>query len=183
MYDICGTVYAVCWIVPRPGMAGFLRRYQEWFNVILWTSRTERTLAIIVRACNKRDLFPGDFAKELEPDVVYRLPTVREHHRDGFLRFESIRVMYNHNIHEFKDVLILDDLVQKNSSNHPYQAVHPRSFDPMKTAKKDDNYLHSVLLTVLNKFRFHRQDVMSFVEANWDATQAQEPFSSLAVHW
>ncbi|KAL3681667.1 hypothetical protein R1sor_024623 [Riccia sorocarpa] len=36
----------------------------------------------------------------------------------------------------------------------------------MKTVKKDDNYLSSVLLPVLDKLRFHREDVTSFVEAN-----------------
>ncbi|KAL3679128.1 hypothetical protein R1sor_022084 [Riccia sorocarpa] len=56
-YDVVGTAYAACWFIPRPGMAGFLRRCLEWFNVILWTSRTERNLAVIVRAC--RILFVG----------------------------------------------------------------------------------------------------------------------------
>ncbi|KAL3677070.1 hypothetical protein R1sor_027018 [Riccia sorocarpa] len=56
-------------------------------------------------------------------------------------------------------------------------------YDPMKTTKKDDNYLHSVLLPVLEKFRFHLHDVMSFVDANWEPAQAKEPISSLAVYW
>ncbi|KAL3693871.1 hypothetical protein R1sor_007522 [Riccia sorocarpa] len=171
-YDVCGTAYAACWFIPRPGMAGFLRRCLEWFNVILWTSRTERNLAVIVRACNKRGLFPGNFQKE----------TAREHHKDGVLRCKSISVLYDQSICE-RDVLLLDDSVQKNSTNHPYQALHPRTFDPMKTAKKDDNYLNSVLLPVLDKLRFHREDVMSFVEANWQAAQAQEPFGKLAAYW
>ncbi|KAL3697826.1 hypothetical protein R1sor_011902 [Riccia sorocarpa] len=53
----------------------------------------------------------------------------------------------------------------------------------MKTAKKDDNYLNSVLLPFLDKLRFHREDVMSFVKANWQAAQAQEPFGKLAAYW
>ncbi|KAL3691283.1 hypothetical protein R1sor_004934 [Riccia sorocarpa] len=101
--------------------------------------------------------------------------TTREHHKDGVLRCKSIAVLYDHSICD-RDVLLLDDSVQKNSTNHPYQALHPRTFDPMKTAKKDDNYLNSVLLPVLDKLRFHRGDMMSFVEANWQAVQAQEPF-------
>ncbi|KAL3678310.1 hypothetical protein R1sor_021266 [Riccia sorocarpa] len=51
----------------------------------------------------------------------------------------------------------------------------------MKTAKKDDNYLSSVLLPVLDKLRFHREYVRSFVEANWQAAQAQEPFEKLTA--
>ncbi|KAL3685976.1 hypothetical protein R1sor_003998 [Riccia sorocarpa] len=125
-YEVCETAYAVYWFIPRPGMAGFLRRCLQWFNVILWTSRTERNMAVLVRACNKRGLFPGNFQKE---------------------------------------------------------ALHPRTFDPMKTAKKDDNYLSSVLLPVLDKLRFHREDVTSFVEVNWQAAQAQEPFGKLAAYW
>ncbi|KAL3679705.1 hypothetical protein R1sor_022661 [Riccia sorocarpa] len=95
-YDVCGTAYAACWFIPRPGMAGFLCRCLEWFNVVLWTSHTERNLTVLVRACNKRGLFPGNFTKE---------------------------------------------------------------------------------------FRFHREDVMSFVEANWQAAQAQDPFEKLAAYW
>ncbi|KAL3685289.1 hypothetical protein R1sor_003311 [Riccia sorocarpa] len=91
-------------------------------------------------------------------------------------------VLYDHSICEH-DVLILDNSVQKNSTNHPSQALHPHTFDHMKTAKKDDNYLNSVLLHVLDKFRFHRQDVMSFVEANWQAAQAQEPFGKITTYW
>ncbi|KAL3687145.1 hypothetical protein R1sor_013454 [Riccia sorocarpa] len=168
-YDVCGTAYTA---MPRPGMAGFLRRCLEWFNVVLWTSCTERNLAVIVRACNKRGLFTENFQKE----------TAREHHKDGVLCCNSISVLYDHSICE-RDVLMLDDSVQKNSTNHPYQALHPRTFDSMKTAKKDDNYLNSVVLPVLDKFRFHRHDVMSFVEANWQAAQAQEPFGKLAAFW
>ncbi|KAL3682375.1 hypothetical protein R1sor_000397 [Riccia sorocarpa] len=139
-------------------MAGFLRRCLEWFNIVLWTFRTERNLAVLVRACNKCGMFPGNFTKK------------------------SISVLYDHSICE-QDVLMLDDSMQKNSTNHPYQALHSRTFDPMKTAKKDDNYLNSVLLLVLDKFRFHRQDMMSFVEANWQVTQVQEPFGKLAAYW
>ncbi|KAL3679716.1 hypothetical protein R1sor_022672 [Riccia sorocarpa] len=156
-YDVCGTAYVACWFIPRPGMAGFLRRCLEWFNVILWTSRTERNLAVLVRACTKRGMFPGNFQNDHGCTI-------------------------DHSICE-RDVLLLDDSVQKNSTNHPYQALHPRTFDPMKTAKKDDNYLSSVLLPVLDKLRFHREDVTSFVEANWQAVQAQEPFGKLAAYW
>ncbi|KAL3676875.1 hypothetical protein R1sor_026823 [Riccia sorocarpa] len=155
-------------------MAGFLRRCLEWFNVILWTSRTERNPAVLVRACNKRGLFLGNFQKE-----CVSFQTAREHHKDGVLRCKSISVLYDHSICE-RDVLLLDDSVQKN---HPYQALHPRTFDPMKTVKKDDNYLSSVLLPVLDKLRFHREDVTSFVEANWQAAQAQEPFGKLVAYW
>ncbi|KAL3679926.1 hypothetical protein R1sor_022882 [Riccia sorocarpa] len=81
------------------------------------------------------------------------------------------------------DVFILDDSVQKNLTNHIYQALHPRTFDRMKTAKKDDNYLNSVLLLVLDEFRFHRHDMMSFVEANWQPAQAQEPFGKMTAYW
>ncbi|KAL3679947.1 hypothetical protein R1sor_022903 [Riccia sorocarpa] len=185
-YDVCETAYAACWFIPRPGMAGFLRHCLEWFNVILWTSRTERNLAVLVRACNKRGLFPGNFQKEIkhswsQPQCV-SFQTAREHHKDGVLRCKSISVLYDHSICE-RDVLLLDDSVLKNCTNHPYQALHPRTFDPMKTAKKDDNYLSSVLLPVLDKLRFHREDVTSFVEANWQAAQAQEPFGKLAAYW
>ncbi|KAL3697635.1 hypothetical protein R1sor_011711 [Riccia sorocarpa] len=185
-YDVCGTAYAACWFIPRPGMAGFLRRCLEWFHVILWTSRTERNLAVLVRACTKRGLFPGNFQKEIKHSwsqpQCESFQTARENHKDGVLRCKSMSVLYDHSICE-RDVLLLDDSVQKNSTNHPYQALHPRTFDPMKTAKKDDNYLSSVLLPVLDKLRFHQEDVTSFVEANWQAPQAQEPFGKLAAYW
>ncbi|KAL3702073.1 hypothetical protein R1sor_020095 [Riccia sorocarpa] len=186
VYDVCGTAYAVLWFIPRPDMAGFLCRCVEWFNVILWTSRTERNLVVIVRVCNKRGLFPGNFQKEIKHSwsqtQCVSFQTAREHHKDGVLRCKSIFVLYDHSICE-RHVLLLDDSVQKNSTNHPYQALHPRTFDPMKTAKKDDNYLNFVQLPVLNKLRFHREDMMSFVEANWQAAQAQEPFGKLTAYW
>ncbi|KAL3684489.1 hypothetical protein R1sor_002511 [Riccia sorocarpa] len=158
----------------------------KWFNVILWTSRTERNLAVIVRACNKRGMFPRNFQREIKHSwsqtQCMSFQTAREHHKDGVLRCKSISVLYDHSICE-RDVLMLDDSVQKNSTNHPYQALHPHTFDPMKTAKKDDNYLNSVLLPVLDKFKFHRQDVMSFVEANWQTAQSQETFGKSAAYW
>ncbi|KAL3681672.1 hypothetical protein R1sor_024628 [Riccia sorocarpa] len=29
-YDVCGTAYDACWVIPRPGMAGFLRPEKDW---------------------------------------------------------------------------------------------------------------------------------------------------------
>ncbi|KAL3695617.1 hypothetical protein R1sor_009693 [Riccia sorocarpa] len=81
--------------------------------------------------------------------------TAREQHKDGFLRCKSVQVLYDFGICT-KDVIIIDDSVQKNSPNHPFQAVHPRPFDPFQTAKKDENYLTKVLQPFLDKFRGHR---------------------------
>ncbi|KAL3700849.1 hypothetical protein R1sor_018871 [Riccia sorocarpa] len=81
--------------------------------------------------------------------------TAREQHKDNFLRCKSVQVLYDFGICT-KDVIIIDDTVQKNSPNHPFQAVHPRPFDPFKTAKKDENYLSTVLQPFLDKFRGHK---------------------------
>ncbi|KAL3700145.1 hypothetical protein R1sor_018167 [Riccia sorocarpa] len=91
--------------------------------------------------------------------------TAREQHKDGFLQCKSVQVLYDFGICT-KDVIIIDDSVQKNLPNHPFQAVHPRPFDPFKTAKKDENYLSMVLQPFLDKFRGHRGDGISYVQAN-----------------
>ncbi|KAL3681291.1 hypothetical protein R1sor_024247 [Riccia sorocarpa] len=108
--------------------------------------------------------------------------TAREQHKDSFLRCKSVHVLYDFGICT-KDVIIIDDTVQKNSPNHPFQAVHPRPFDPFKTAKKDENYLSTVLQPFLDKFRGHKGDGISYVQANWQAAQAQDPIVSLAGYW
>ncbi|KAL3683232.1 hypothetical protein R1sor_001254 [Riccia sorocarpa] len=104
-----------------------------------------------------------------------------EQHKDGFLRCKSVQVLYDFGICT-KDVIIIDDTVQKNSPNHPFQAVHSRPFDPFKTAKKDENYLSLVLQPFLDKFRGHKGDGISYVQANWQAAQAQDPIASLAEY-
>ncbi|KAL3690093.1 hypothetical protein R1sor_016402 [Riccia sorocarpa] len=63
------------------------------------------------------------------------------------------------------------------------QAVHPSPFDPFKTAKKDENYLGMVLQPFLDKFRGHKGDGISYVQANWQAAQAQDPIAGLAGYW
>ncbi|KAL3681027.1 hypothetical protein R1sor_023983 [Riccia sorocarpa] len=108
--------------------------------------------------------------------------TAREQHKDGFLRCKSVQVLYDFGICT-KDVINIDDSVQKNSPNHPFQAVHPRPFDPLQTAKKDENYLTKVLQPFLDKFRGHRGDGISYVEANWHQAQAQDPIACLANYW
>ncbi|KAL3677687.1 hypothetical protein R1sor_020643 [Riccia sorocarpa] len=108
--------------------------------------------------------------------------TAKEQHKDGFLRCKSVQVMYDFGICT-KDVIIIDDSVQKNSPNHPFQAVHPLPFDPFQTAKKDENYLTKVLQPFLDKFRGHRGDGLSYVEANWHHAQAQDPIACLANYW
>ncbi|KAL3701308.1 hypothetical protein R1sor_019330 [Riccia sorocarpa] len=82
--------------------------------------------------------------------------TAMEQHKDGFLRCKSVHVLYDFGICT-KDVIIIDDSVQKNSPNHPFQAVHPRPFDPFQTAKKDEHYLTKA--------------------------QAQDPIACLANYW
>ncbi|KAL3697284.1 hypothetical protein R1sor_011360 [Riccia sorocarpa] len=108
--------------------------------------------------------------------------TAREQHKDGFLRCKSVQVLYDNGICT-KDVIIIDDSVQKNSPNHPFQAVHPRPFDPFQTAKKDENYLTKVLQPFLDKFMGHSGDGISYVEANWQQAQAQDPIACLANYW
>ncbi|KAL3693880.1 hypothetical protein R1sor_007531 [Riccia sorocarpa] len=108
--------------------------------------------------------------------------TAREQHKDDFLRCKSVHVLYDFGICT-KDVIIIDDTVQKNSPNHPFQTVHPRLFDPFKTAKKDENYLSMVLQPSLDKFRGHKGDGISYMQANWKAAQSQDPIVSLAGYW
>ncbi|KAL3701024.1 hypothetical protein R1sor_019046 [Riccia sorocarpa] len=108
--------------------------------------------------------------------------TAREQHKDGFLRCKSVQVLYDFGICT-KDVIIIDDTVQKNLPNYPFQAVHPRPFDPFKTAKKDENYLSMVLQPFLDKFRGHKGDGISYVQTNWQAAQAQDLIASLAGYW
>ncbi|KAL3698600.1 hypothetical protein R1sor_012676 [Riccia sorocarpa] len=57
--------------------------------------------------------------------------------------------------------------------------------DMMKKVRQSEQGLplRNVLLPVLDKLRFHRHDVRSFVEANWQTAQAQEPFGRLAGYW
>ncbi|KAL3677213.1 hypothetical protein R1sor_027161 [Riccia sorocarpa] len=57
--------------------------------------------------------------------------------------------------------------------------------DMMKKVRQSEQGLplRNVLLHVLDKLRFHRQDVRSFVEANWQTAQAQEPSGRLAGYW
>ncbi|KAL3701351.1 hypothetical protein R1sor_019373 [Riccia sorocarpa] len=114
--------------------------------------------------------------------VSQQAETAREQHKDGFLRCKSVHVLYDNGICT-KDVIIIDDSVQKNSPNHPFQAVHPRPFDPFKTAKKDENYLTKVLQPFLDKFRGHWGDGISYVEANWQQVQGQDPIACLANYW
>ncbi|KAL3701894.1 hypothetical protein R1sor_019916 [Riccia sorocarpa] len=52
-----------------------------------------------------------------------------------------------------------------------------------ETAKKDENYLTKVLQPFLDKFRGHRGDGLSYVEANWQQAQAQDPIACLANYW
>ncbi|KAL3681684.1 hypothetical protein R1sor_024640 [Riccia sorocarpa] len=108
--------------------------------------------------------------------------TAKEQRKDGFLRCKSVQVLYDNGICT-KDVIIIDDSVQKNSPNHPFHAVHPRPFDPFQTAKKDENYLTKVLQPFLDKFRGHRGDGISYVEAKWQQAQAQDPIACLANYW
>ncbi|KAL3679875.1 hypothetical protein R1sor_022831 [Riccia sorocarpa] len=108
--------------------------------------------------------------------------TAREQDKDGFLRCKSVHVLYDNGICT-KDIIIIDDSVQKNLPNHPFKAVHPRPFDPFQTAKKDENYLQKVLQPFLDKFRGHRGDGISYVEANWQQAQAQDPIACLANYW
>ncbi|KAL3694425.1 hypothetical protein R1sor_008076 [Riccia sorocarpa] len=186
-YDIVPTSYAKTWFVPRPGMAGFLRRCMEWFNVIIWTSRHDRNLVVIIKKCDALGFFPTDFKRkanrtQLESENCTAYQTAREQHKDGFLRCKSVQVLYDFGICT-KDVIIIDDSVQKNTPNHPFQAVHPRPFDPFQNAKKDENYLTKMLQPFLDKFRGHRGDGISYVKANWDQAQAQDPIACLANYW
>ncbi|KAL3680400.1 hypothetical protein R1sor_023356 [Riccia sorocarpa] len=153
-YDIVPTSYAKTWFVPRPGMAGFLRRCMEWFNI----------------------------AHNWSHEHCTAYQTAKGQHKDGFLRCNSVHVLYDFCICT-KDVIIIDDFVQKNSPNHPFQAVHPRPFEPFQTAKKDENYLNKVLQPFLDKFRGHRVDGISYVEANWHQAQGQDPIACLANYW
>ncbi|KAL3699212.1 hypothetical protein R1sor_017234 [Riccia sorocarpa] len=56
-----------------------------------------------------------------EQCIAYQ--TVKEQHKDGFLRCKSVQVLYDFGICT-KDVIIIDDTVQKNSPNHPFQAAN-----------------------------------------------------------
>ncbi|KAL3701444.1 hypothetical protein R1sor_019466 [Riccia sorocarpa] len=158
----------------------------EWFNVIIWTSRQERNLAVILKKCDLMGFLPTDFKRKIahswsqEHCTTYQ--TAWEQHKDGLMRCKSVQVLYDNGICT-KDVIIIDNSVQKNSPNHPFQAVHPRPFDPFHTAKKDENYLTMVLQPFLDKFRGHKGDGISYVEANWQQVQGQDPIACLANYW
>ncbi|KAL3681943.1 hypothetical protein R1sor_024899 [Riccia sorocarpa] len=95
--------------------------------------------------------------------TAYQITT--EQHKDGFLRCKSVQVLYDFGICT-KEVIVIDDTVQKISPNHPFQAVHPRLFNAFKTAKNDENYLSKVLQPFLDKFRGNKGDDISYVQAN-----------------
>ncbi|KAL3691502.1 hypothetical protein R1sor_005153 [Riccia sorocarpa] len=63
-YDILSTAYAKTWFIPRPGLGGFLRRCMEWFNVIFWTSRQDRNMAVLLKKCDQMGFFPSELKKK-----------------------------------------------------------------------------------------------------------------------
>ncbi|KAL3678066.1 hypothetical protein R1sor_021022 [Riccia sorocarpa] len=197
-YDILST--AKTWFVPRPGLGGFLKRCMEWFNVILCTFRQDRNMAVLLKKCDQMGFFPSELKKkanipeltrtQLESGALHNIPD-----RQGAAqrrlstmqkRTGAPKVAKAYRCTDgicTKDVIIIDDIVQKNSPNHSFQTVHPRPFDPFKTAKKDENYLGMVLHPFLDKFRGHKGDIISYVQANWQTAQAQDPIASLVGYW
>ncbi|KAL3686959.1 hypothetical protein R1sor_013268 [Riccia sorocarpa] len=161
-YDILNTAYARTWFVPRPGLGGFLRRCLERFNVILWTSRQDKNMAVLLKKYDQMAFFPSDSHTAGVRSIAQHTRPPRSSTKTAFC---DAKVLYDFGICT-KDVIIIDDTVQKNSPNHPFQAVHPRPFDPFKTVKKDENYLSMVLQPFMDKFRGHNGDGISYVQAN-----------------
>ncbi|KAL3690504.1 hypothetical protein R1sor_016813 [Riccia sorocarpa] len=120
----------------------------------------------------------------LESRAVHNIPGCQGVAQGRLSAMQKRTVLYDSGICT-KDVIIIDDSVQKNLPNHMhlFQAVHRRPFDPFKTAKKDENYLRMMLQPFLDKFKDHKRDGISYVQANWQQTQGQDLITSLAGYW
>ncbi|KAL3676291.1 hypothetical protein R1sor_026239 [Riccia sorocarpa] len=104
-------------------------------NLLLWSSRKGDNLTVIIRDMETRKLIPNLMNTKCvaiwAQEECEAHHTSREDHKGGVLYAKPLDKMYELNV-STRMVLMVDDSVEKNSTNHPHQAVHPPTFDPFK---------------------------------------------------
>ncbi|KAL3700912.1 hypothetical protein R1sor_018934 [Riccia sorocarpa] len=133
----------------------FLLRCVTNFHVILWSNRRAENLDAILKEAVTKKFIPFILKEKCRAiwaqEQCEAYHTHREDHKGGVLYAKPLDKLYELNL-STKSVLMVDDSFEKNSTNHPQQAVHPPTFDPFSATRSSDKYLMNTLLPWLEKF-------------------------------
>ncbi|KAL3694739.1 hypothetical protein R1sor_008390 [Riccia sorocarpa] len=172
--------------VVRNGTYDFIFQCLIKFNLLLWSSRKGDNLTAIIRDMETRKLIPNLMNTKCvaiwAQEECEAHHTSREDHKGGVLYAKPLDKMYELNV-STRVVLMVDDSVEKNSTNHPHQAVHPPTFDPFKGNRESDKYLLKNLSPWLERWRAWPGDTISFVHSHLGEIQAVDPWDRLVEYW
>lgn len=108
--------------------------------------------------------------------------TKREAANGNYLYLKDFRQLYMHNVCE-RDVLMVDDSPQKNSTNNPYNALHPVPFDPLTMVYDRDEYLLNNLYPFLVDWADSEKATPQYVYDNMGRVFGRDPFPILKEYW
>ncbi|KAL3692488.1 hypothetical protein R1sor_006139 [Riccia sorocarpa] len=156
------------------------------FHVILWSSRRAENLDAILKQAVTKKFIPFILKEKCRAiwaqEHCEAYHTHREDHKGGVLYAKPLDKLYELNL-STKSVLMVDDSFEKNSTNHPQQAVHPPTFDPFSATRSSDKYLMNTLLPWLEKFAKWPGDTISYVAAHGGEIQASDSWDQLTRYW
>ncbi|KAL3683674.1 hypothetical protein R1sor_001696 [Riccia sorocarpa] len=175
----------ICYVV-RQGAFLFLVQCLKQFNIIVWSSRRSDNLDAVIKDLETKNLIPFKLKEHSKAiwaqEQCEAYHTYREDHRGGVLYAKPLDKMYDLNL-STRSALLVDDSVEKNSTNHPYQAVHPPSFDLFSVKRPTDTFLLRTLYPWLEKFAKWKGDTISFVQAHGREIQTVDLWDSLTQYW
>ncbi|KAL2610067.1 hypothetical protein R1flu_028640 [Riccia fluitans] len=130
------------WVVPRSGLREFLEQVLELFYVIIWTSRTERNIELVLEALESGGCLPlgvksGQACRIWSQSHCNKVEGVSRDDIPIFMKDFATLEFWNIST---RDVLMIDDSLEKGMTNFPYSALYPPTFTPLVTSPDDDTY-------------------------------------------
>ncbi|KAL3683421.1 hypothetical protein R1sor_001443 [Riccia sorocarpa] len=103
------------------------------FGLILWTLRLRRNTDVLLLDKEDRDFIPHHLFRLRTSRFGVSMTVSHRHHKQGYtwgiLYLKRFVRLYDYHLAS-QDVLLVDDSVEKKSTNSPFSAFHPESFTP-----------------------------------------------------
>ncbi|KAL2642046.1 hypothetical protein R1flu_009633 [Riccia fluitans] len=162
------------WVVPRSGLREFLEQVLELFNVIIWTSKTERNIELVLEALESAGCLPlGVKSGHSHCDKV---EGVSKDDIPIFMKDFATLEFWNIST---RDVLMIDDSPEKGMTNFPYSALYPPTFTPLVTSPDDYTYLNFKLLPWLKGWGKSVKVTRDYVQEWYRVIGCKDPMDML----
>ncbi|KAG6549441.1 hypothetical protein Mapa_009162 [Marchantia paleacea] len=178
----------------RPDLYQFLSLMLDTCDIGIWTSRKLYNFDQLWTALRDLKCVPDRWAFEGERNLKEMQAFSRNPFKltqencvpievgtgDGVLWTKPVKELRDIWHGSERDILFVDDSVEKMSLNHPYQAVYPPKWEVTMT---NDRFLLGALYPFIKKWVDSTEPIYSFVEKNRKMVQSKDHIPELAKFW